>query len=204
MPNEDGTPGQDGIPETPPTSETPVASEASASAPISQDEQDMADGHRYQSQEFRDAREAAKPASDRKRPARDGKSDAKSDAKGPKKGGKDGKDAKAPAKTERIAKVLARAGLASRREVERLIGLGKIAVNGRILETPAVLVSSVDIITVEGQPIGKAEPTRLWRYHKPVGLMTTHSDPQGRPTVFEKLPQPMPRSQLRRPAAAHQ
>ncbi len=105
--------------------------------------------------------------------------------------GKDGKPAKAP--TERIAKVLARAGLASRREVERLIGLGKIAVNGRILETPAVLVSATDVITVEGQPIGKAEPTRLWRYHKPVGLMTTHSDPQGRPTVFEKLPQPLPR-----------
>ena len=116
--------------------------------------------------------------------------------KGPKKDGfkKDGrKDNKPPVKTERIAKVLARAGLASRREVERLIGLGKIAVNGRILETPAVLVSSTDLITVEGQPIGKAEPTRLWRYHKPVGLMTTHSDPQGRPTVFEKLPQPMPR-----------
>ncbi len=173
MPNEDGTPETSGKHETP------------AAAPISQEDQDMADGHRYQSQEFRDARGGDKPDGDRKRPARD--------AKGPKKGGKDGKEAKPPVKTERIAKVLARAGLASRREVERLIGLGKIAVNGRILETPAVLVSSTDIITVEGQPIGKAEPTRLWRYHKPVGLMTTHSDPQGRPTVFEKLPQPMPR-----------
>ena len=112
----------------------------------------------------------------------------------PKDGAKDGKGAKPPkGPTERIAKVLARAGLASRREVERLIGLGKIAVNGRILETPAVVVSATDVITVEGQPIGKAEPTRLWRYHKPVGLMTTHSDPQGRPTVFEKLPQPLPR-----------
>ena len=165
MPNQDGTP------------------EIPATAPVSQEAQDMADGHRYQSQEFRDARGGEKPEGDRKRPARD--------AKGPKKAGKDGP--KAPVKTERIAKVLARAGLASRREVERLIGLGKIAVNGRILETPAVLVSSTDLITVEGQPIGKAEPTRLWRYHKPVGLMTTHSDPQGRPTVFEKLPQPMPR-----------
>ncbi len=110
---------------------------------------------------------------------------------GDKKGDKFGDKAKLP--SERIAKVLARAGLASRREVERLIGLGKIAVNGRILETPAVLVTSADIITVEGQQIGKAEPTRLWRYHKPIGLMTTHSDPQGRPTVFEKLPQPLPR-----------
>ncbi|EGF89545.1 S4 domain protein [Asticcacaulis biprosthecium C19] len=108
-----------------------------------------------------------------------------------KEGGKDGKPP--PKATERIAKVLARAGLASRREVERLIGLGKIAVNGRILETPAVLVSSADIITVEGQVIGKAEPTRVWRYHKPVGLITTHSDPQGRPTLFDQLPTHLPR-----------
>jgi len=111
------------------------------------------------------------------------------------KGKGDKKPGKAPSKNsgERIAKVLARAGLASRREVERLIGLGQIAVNGRILDTPAVLVSQSDVITVDGKPIGKAEPTRLWRYHKPVGLMTTHKDPQGRPTVFEKLPQPLPR-----------
>jgi 23S rRNA pseudouridine2605 synthase len=105
----------------------------------------------------------------------------------------DAKGKATPAKTERIAKVLARAGLASRREVERLIGLGKIAVNGRILDTPAVLVSATDVITVDGQVIGKAEATRLWRYHKPVGLVTTHRDPQGRPTVFDKLPDPLPR-----------
>lgn len=105
-----------------------------------------------------------------------------------------GKDAKpAPKPTERIAKVLARAGLASRREVERLIGLGKIAVNGRILDTPAVLVKATDVITVDGQVIGKAEPTRLWRYHKPVGLVTTHRDPEGRSTVFDKLPAGLPR-----------
>lgn len=106
-------------------------------------------------------------------------------------------DKKGPKKpalpAERIAKVLARAGLASRREVERLIGLGKIAVNGRILETPAVTVTAEDIITVEGKPIRKAEPTRVWRYHKPVGLMTTHQDPQGRPTVFSALPADLPR-----------
>ena len=173
---------------------------------LSVEEQEMADGHRYQSEEFRAALEAAKPGADRKRGPKDGPKDgprdgkdAKPGMKGDKKAFKDGdkgdkKGAKAPAKaSERIAKVLARAGLASRREVERLIGLGKIAVNGRILETPAVLVASSDVITVEGQVIGKAEPTRLWRYHKPVGLMTTHSDPQGRPTVFEKLPQPLPR-----------
>jgi 23S rRNA pseudouridine2605 synthase len=144
--------------------------------------QDIADGHRYRTQEFDDAREAQKPGTEFKK-AREAKKAA------PKKNLKDAN----PKGGERIAKVLARAGLASRREIERLVGLGKIAVNGRILETPAVLVSAQDVITVEGRPIGKAEPTRLWRYHKPVGLMTTHSDPQGRPTVFENMPQPMPR-----------
>ena len=162
----------------------PAAESPNEPAPkgLSADEQEMADGHRYQSDEFRAAREAGKPGADRKRLGfkdggfKDGKPGAKGDKKfGDKKGGKDGgKFAKEPPKTERIAKTLARAGLASRREVERLIGLGKIAVNGRILETPAVLVSNVDVITVEGQVIGKAEPTRLWRYHKPVGLVTTH------------------------------
>jgi 23S rRNA pseudouridine2605 synthase len=130
--------------------------------------------------------------------------DNKSFGSGGAKGGGDKKfgdkkpfDKKGPKKpilpAERIAKVLARSGLASRREVERLIGLGKIAVNGRILETPAITVTSEDIITVEGKPIRKAEPTRVWRYHKPVGLMTTHQDPQGRPTVFNALPADLPR-----------
>ena len=112
---------------------------------LSADEQEMADGHRYQSDEFRASREAGRPGADRKKLGfKDGKPGAKGDKKFSKDGGKGGKDggkfAKEPAKTERIAKTLARAGLASRREVERLIGLGKIAVNGRILETPAVLV----------------------------------------------------------------
>ena len=71
--------------------------------------------------------------------------------------------AKPGEKQDRIAKVLARAGVASRREVERLIGLGKVAVNGRILDTPATLVGRDDIVTVDGQVIGEAEPTRLWR-----------------------------------------
>ena len=134
--------------------------------------QEIADGHRYMPQEMRDARDA-KP----ERPKRPEKS----------------LKAMTPNAGERIAKVLARAGLASRREIERLIGLGKIAVNGRILETPAVLVNSSDVITVDGQEIGKAEPTRLWRYHKPVGLVTTERDPEGRPTVFDKLPSDLPR-----------
>lgn len=173
------------------------AAESKEAAPksLSPEEQEMADGHRYQSDEFRAARDGAKPG-DRKKPGfKDGKPGAKGDKKSSKDGGKFAKEAAKTAnlKTERIAKVLARAGLASRREVERLIGLGKIAVNGRILDTPAVLVSATDVITVDGQVIGKAEATRLWRYHKPVGLVTTHRDPQGRPTVFDKLPGPLPR-----------
>lgn len=94
---------------------------------------------------------------------------------------------------ERVAKALARAGVASRREVERLINLGKVAVNGRVLDTPAVLVMKDDILTVDGKVVNGPEPTRLWRYHKPVGLVTTHKDPQGRPTVFEHLPEGLPR-----------
>ena len=96
-------------------------------------------------------------------------------------------------KGERVAKALARAGVASRREVERLINLGKVAVNGRVLDTPAVLVRRDDILTVDGKVVNGPEPTRLWRYHKPAGLVTTHKDPQGRPTVFEHMPEGLPR-----------
>ncbi len=99
----------------------------------------------------------------------------------------------APVRKERIAKRLARAGVASRREVERLIGLGRIAVNGRVLDTPAVLVSSQDIVTVDGRPVERPEATRVWRFHKPVGLITAAKDPAGRPTVFDALPEGMPR-----------
>ena len=119
--------------------------------------------------------------------------------KGAKAGGKPGpKGGKAeasgpPSRTERIAKVMARAGIASRREVERLIGLGKVALNGRILDTPATLVTRDDVITVDGKPIGSAQATRVWRYHKPVGLLTSHNDPAGRPTVFDALPNGLPR-----------
>ncbi len=96
-------------------------------------------------------------------------------------------------KGERIAKILARAGVASRREVERMIADGRIALNGKILETPATLVRNAKGITVDGNPVQKTEAARLWRYYKPKGLVTTHRDPRGRPTVFEKLPQNMPR-----------
>ncbi len=94
---------------------------------------------------------------------------------------------------ERIAKVLARAGVASRREVERLIEAGRVALNGETLNSPAVKVSATDRVTLDGKPVAAAEPTRLFRYHKPPGLVTTHSDPQGRPTVFEALPPGLPR-----------
>ena len=109
---------------------------------------------------------------------------------------KDARPAKAPAapvRSERIAKAMARAGIASRREVERLIGLGKVAVNGRILDTPATLVTREDVITVDGKPIDAAQATRVWRYHKPAGLLTSHRDPSGRPTVFDALPSGLPR-----------
>jgi 23S rRNA pseudouridine2605 synthase len=94
---------------------------------------------------------------------------------------------------ERVAKLLARSGVGSRRDVERLIGEGRVAINGRTLETPAVKVSPGDILTVDGEVVGEPEPARVFRYHKPVGLVTTHKDPAGRPTVFENLPEGLPR-----------
>ena len=94
---------------------------------------------------------------------------------------------------ERVARALARAGVASRREAERLIEAGRVALNGEVLTSPAVNVGSGDILTLDGAPIADREPPRLWRYHKPAGLLTTHKDPKGRPTVFETLPKTLPR-----------
>ncbi len=88
----------------------------------------------------------------------------------------------------RIAKVIARAGVCSRRQAEALITAGRVAVNGVIVVTPATTVLPADRISLDGQPLPAAAAARLWRYHKPSGLVTTHRDPQGRPTVFEKLP----------------
>ena len=98
-----------------------------------------------------------------------------------------------PEDGERIAKRLARAGLCSRREAERWITAGRVKVNGKILETPACVVTTKSRIEVDGIPLAGAEPTKLWRYHKPKGLLTTNNDPEGRATVFEKLPDDLPR-----------
>ena len=94
---------------------------------------------------------------------------------------------------ERIAKFLARAGVASRREAEKLIEQGIVTVNGETLTTPAFKVTSDMDIRVDGTRIGKPEAPRLWRFHKPDGLVTTHKDPQGRPTVFDALAGRLPR-----------
>ena len=93
----------------------------------------------------------------------------------------------------RIAKAIAHAGLCSRRDAERWIGEGRVAVNGTVLKTPAHVVRPDDKITVDGKPLPKAEAPRLWRYNKPKGLVTSHKDPQGRKTVFEALPPELPR-----------
>ncbi len=94
---------------------------------------------------------------------------------------------------ERIAKRLARAGVASRREAERMIEAGRVRVNGRVLASPALNVTARDRILVDGKPLAAAEPPRLWRYHKPAGLVTTARDEKGRPTVFDRLPPELPR-----------
>lgn len=96
-------------------------------------------------------------------------------------------------KGERIAKHLARAGVASRREAERLILAGRVSVNGKVLSSPALNVNPTDIIKVDGKLVGSAEETRLWRYHKTAGTLTTNYDPKGRPTIFDKLPENLPR-----------
>ena len=90
-------------------------------------------------------------------------------------------------KFDRIAKVMARAGLCSRRDAERWIEDKRVSVNGRLLTTPAVKVSEKDIIKVDGKLIKAPEATRLWKYYKPSGLVTSHGDPEGRPTVFSRL-----------------
>ncbi len=104
---------------------------------------------------------------------------------------------KSPAKTEdgaeRIAKIIARAGLCSRREAETWIADGRVKLNGRVLDTPAVTVKPGDKVEVDGQPLPERDRTRLWLFHKPRGTVTTTYDPEGRPTVFSILPEDLPR-----------
>lgn len=92
-----------------------------------------------------------------------------------------------------MAKVLARAGVCSRRDAEKLIAEGRVKLNGAVLDTPAVKVGPEDKLSVDGRLVGQAAPARMWRYHKPAGLVTTHRDPAGRATVFEHLPLGLPR-----------
>lgn len=96
-------------------------------------------------------------------------------------------------KGERIAKRMARAGLCSRREAERWITEGRVSVDGQIIDTPAFLVTDYSKIMVDGKAVTEVQSSRVWMYHKPAGLLTTHNDPQGRPTIFQSLPKSLPR-----------
>jgi 23S rRNA pseudouridine2605 synthase len=111
--------------------------------------------------------------------------------------GQGGRAAETPmpksAEPMRIAKAIAHAGLCSRRDAETWIGQGRVAVNGKVLTTPAVVVAPGDKVTVDGKPLPETGLPRLWRYNKPKGLVTSHKDPQGRKTVFEALPAELPR-----------
>jgi len=145
------------------------------------------------------------PRSDADRPRRDNEDDSKVFVKRPAFGGRGAYRERAPEERrtarpprekksgERIAKVLSRAGLASRRDAEEWIVQGRVTVNGRVINSPALDVTANDAITVDGKPLPPRERTRLFLYHKPRGLMTTHADPEGRPTVFDNLPEGLPR-----------
>jgi 23S rRNA pseudouridine2605 synthase len=95
--------------------------------------------------------------------------------------------------SQRIAKLLARAGVASRREIERMIAEGRIALNGQKLATPATLLDNLDGVTVDGRPVQPAAATRLFRFYKPSGALTAAHDPKGRATIYDRLPPGLPR-----------
>ncbi len=99
----------------------------------------------------------------------------------------------APQEPERIAKVMARAGVASRRDSEAIIAEGRVTVNGKLIDSPALDIGPNDVVLIDGEPLPARERTRLWLYHKPRGLVTTNHDPEGRPTVFDALPEDLPR-----------
>jgi 23S rRNA pseudouridine2605 synthase len=94
---------------------------------------------------------------------------------------------------DRIAKLLARAGVASRREIERMIAEGRVALEGKVLDTPAVKIPNLKGVTVDGKPVAHAEPARLFAFHKPSGLITAERDPRNRPTIYTALRNALPR-----------
>lgn len=100
---------------------------------------------------------------------------------------------KLPPEGDRIAKLLARAGVASRRDVERMIADGRVALDGKVLDTPAVKLANLKGVTVDGKPIAHAEPSRLFAFHKPSGLITAERDPRNRPTIYTALRNALPR-----------
>lgn len=123
----------------------------------------------------------AKPNAAKPRPSKPRKAPAQTASNAPKREG------------DRIAKVLARAGVASRRDAERMIEAGRVSVNGKKLDSPALNVTGKDRITVDGKLIGEPDHERIWLYHKPAGLVTTNRDEKGRETIFDKLPENLPR-----------
>ncbi|MBO9401226.1 pseudouridine synthase [Shimia sp. R9_3] len=135
------------------------------------------------------SRRAGKP----QRPDRPAKAPHKSGTRGAKPGTAKPAAAKPSPDGDRIAKVLARAGVASRRDAERMIEAGRVSVNGKKLTSPALNVTDKDRITVDGKAIGTPDHERLWLYHKPSGLVTTNRDEKGRETIFDKLPENLPR-----------
>ena len=94
---------------------------------------------------------------------------------------------------ERVAKRIARSGFCSRRDAERLIAAGRVAVDGEVLQTPAITVTPANLVTVDGEPLPALEQPRLFRYHKPAGILTAARDPEGRPTIYDRLPEGLPR-----------
>lgn len=99
----------------------------------------------------------------------------------------------AAAAPERVAKRIARSGYCSRRDAERLIASGRVAVDGKVLSSPAVTVTDANRITVDGEALPQPEQPRLFRYHKPAGVLTAARDPEGRPTIYDRLPENLPR-----------
>ena len=106
---------------------------------------------------------------------------------------KDPQRPRAEREPQRIAKLLARAGVASRREIERMIEERRIAIDGKPVEKPATLLTSLNGVTVDGRPVKAPAPARLFRFHKPTGLLTAATDPKGRPTIYDRLPSGLPR-----------